>query len=198
MGSQSVNNQGVNNGETTPWGADEDSVATQLLTEAAALVQTEEDAELLDEVGAIVAAEQSRLAWVERMADIPLVHLRLWGDLTLRGRAELIGPDAFTIRLEGSFKQPGTDWAIIPASAVLLIEGLTTRLAQETARPRLSWSLGQMLRHYLGWPVQAHCRDGSITAGHLHHVGADHVELSGPRPPVTTTVPFASLSALLV
>jgi len=198
VGSQSVNNQGVNSGETTPWGADEDSVATQLLTEAAALLQTEEAADLLDEVGALVAAEQSRLSWVERLADVPVVQLLVWGDLTLRGRVELIGPDAITLRLEGSSPRPDSRWAILPSTAVLLAEGLPTRLAQEAVRPSVTWSLGQMLRHHLGWPVRVHCRDGSVTVGQLHQVGADHCDVSAPRSEVTTTVPFASLSAVLI
>lgn len=169
-----------------------------LLAEAAALLESEQAVELLDDVGAIVTAEQSRLPWVERLLDGPSVQIRLWGQLTLNGRAELIGSDAITLRLVSSAVQAQAGWAIIPSAAVLAADDLPGRLAQESARPRLTWTLGQMLRHYLGWPVRVHLRDGSITRGHLRQVGVDHLDLAGAQHGSSTTVPFGSISALIV
>lgn len=169
---------------------------TGLFAEAAAMLASEQAVELLDEVGAIVEAEQSRLPWTERLLDGPCVQVRLWGQVTLTGSAELVGPDAFTLRLEPSAGLPQADWAIVPSAAVLLADDLPSRLAQEGSSPRLTWSLGQMLRQYLSWPVRVHLRDGSLTRGALRQVGVDHLDLDLAGK--ATTVPFASISALIV
>lgn len=180
--------------------------AASLLAEAAALLASEQSDELLDEASAILAAEQARMRWVDRLTDGTTAQLQIWGNLTLRGRAALIGPDAVALRLEPSTRHPGAEWAIIPTAAVLRTGGLPTRLPQETARPVLSWSLGQMLRQYLGWPTQVYLRDGSTISGHLSHVGADHLDLTpavsaaGPADQLgaVTVLPFVALSAVLI
>ena len=177
-----------------------------LLAEVAASLASELSGELLDEAGAILAAEQARMCWIDRLADGATAQLLTLGNLTLRGQVALSGPDAITLRLDPSQQRPGAEWAIVPAAAVLRAQGLPTRLPQETRRPVLRWSMGQMLRQYLGWPSQVYLRDGSTIAGHLRHVGADHLDLipaqSAPeeadRVGAATVLPFVALSTVLV
>ena len=171
--------------------------AASLLAEAAAVVASEQAADLLDEAAEILVAEQGRLAWMDRFATGSVAQVSLWAGLVVIGRAEVVGPDAFTFRLVQSPQYPWAQWAIIPATAVLCAEGLPTPLPQD-ARPALTWSFGQMLRQHLGWAVQVHLRDGSCAAGQLHHVGADHLDLITRHQEGSIMIPFEAAAAVFV
>lgn len=184
--------------------------ADRLLAEAAAQVHSDEVDELLDEAGAILSAEQARLHWLHRLAGLDLVSLRTWGQQPIAGCPELVGSDALMMRLYRDTTSRGPRWAIIPVDAVMAVEQLPSRLADEGSTLRTStghrpsstralpWSLAQMLRSYVGWRILFCSRDGTQQDGQLELVGADHLDMRSQGDGSTWTMPFAALSFVLV
>lgn len=125
---------------------------------------------------------------------------RLLGSLGAAVRLRLEGG----LAVEGALVRAGEDWAVVegrftwlvPAAAITRAEGLGARAVADEARTVLArLSLASALRRLAGerTPCLVHLRDGGRVEGPLTRVGADFLELAGPR---GVLVPLAALAAV--
>lgn len=116
------------------------------------------------------------------------VALRLAGGLAVTGRLAR-ATEAFVI-VEGV-----ATW-LVPVAAVQSAAGLSARSVPEASRTVLSrLGLGSALRRLAGEGTTClvHLRDGGRVEGRIARVGADFVDLAGPRHLV---VPLAAIAAV--
>lgn len=137
-----------------------------------ALERAELDAEVRDrtrrESGLVRIADRLRAA-----VGAPVV-LTVEGAGSLHGRLQEAGPDWLLL------EEPTGRDLLVPLPAVLAVAGLTRRMepagGQVAERLDLRWSLRGLVRDRA--PLQVLLRDGSVLAGTLDRVGADHVDLA--------------------
>lgn len=116
------------------------------------------------------------------------VRLRLDGGLEVGGRVARAGDGWVVLRGQATW--------LVPAAAITTAEGLAARAVATEARTVLArLSLASVLRRLAQerTPVLVHLRDASRLDGALARVGADFVEVAGPRARIVT---FAALAAV--
>ncbi len=161
-----------------------DPLQTWELTELLRRVEREQDEE---ELSAAVQLEQSAIPLLQRLRGETgsKIVLRLRGGHQCAGTVQLVTEDAVALRLHDQ------NW-LIPMSAV--VSAQMGRIPP--ALPPRGIERGSMrtvIRQLMDTPVRADLVDGSVVAGTLQEVGADHLVLACAQ-----TLELVPLGALLI
>lgn len=142
----------------------------RLLAEAAAAVQSDDDADVLAEAAEILVAERGRVRLADRWQSGAMVQVRTCLGSALSGRVLRSGPDLVII--------VDADGAVhaLAVTAVHRVSGLPSLLRPEDGRPVMAVTWGSWLRECQ--VVQARCLDGWQALAEVLAVGVDHVDLA--------------------
>ena len=160
--------------------------ADRLWSDAAALVQADEDADLRAEAREVYAAEAARCRLVDRIGP---GQVRLACGITMAG--ELSPGEAVTGLL--ALLAPDGRLVLVAERAVVLVVGTASALRVESDRREPT--LGQWLREAWGDgdPVRALDATGEWHAGPVVFVGADHAVIESVQGPMV--LPMRSVQA---
>ena len=149
-----------------------------LLGEAAAAVRARDQRELLEDAGAIRAAEHGRLSWQDRWATAAgqgsSVHVRLSGGVVIHGAVVDAGLGlAVLVADDGRC-------SLVNTEAVIAVSGLPLTLSPRDSAAgdspvNLTWGIA--LRACLGRQCVLHLGEGSPITGVPLAVGADALDL---------------------
>lgn len=142
------------------------------------------------EAAELAVAEYAGVTWSARLLGAigQEVRLHLVGGLFLAGHVRRAGEDWLVVQ--------GQRTCLVPAHAVVTVEGLPDRAVAPEARTvlaRLGFAsvLRRLAAEHTACVVQL--AEGARVEGRIRRVGADFVELDGPR---LTLVPFRAISAV--
>lgn len=145
-----------------------------LLSEAAARLQGESDAEVLEEAAAILTAEHGRATVPDRLRRSGRVRLGLPHGDVVAGSVTGVGAQFVSLLADDDSEQ----W--VRLGTVLWMSGLAGALAEEGVGPGApvqAW--GALVRSLGGQPVGVQLADGAWVRGLVAASGSDHLDLVG-------------------
>lgn len=182
-----------------------------LFRDLEAQLETAEAAGLATEVAELRRLETARLRMVDRLraAEGQRVSVAVRGGSSVEGRVAGVGSDWLLLDTAGGGGAAGAGAALVPAAAVVCVQGLSARSAAPGSEGQVAARLG--LAHALRGVARDRSEvslaliDGSGLGGTIDRVGADFIELA--EHPVgeprrrgdvlgVRTVPFAAIAVV--
>lgn len=169
-----------------------DRLFADLEAEAAELAAQDRDAEIAERTRAAL----SEVRWLERVrgATGSPATLVLGADARVAGTVRYAGPDWVLV-------DAGADDVLVPAAAVIGIEGVGPAAPPGTDRLPLTWTAAWRSLSRDRADVLVRRTDGRQVRGRVAKVGADFVELErddGSPPGWVVLVPFAAIQSVHV
>ena len=165
-----------------------DRLFADLEAEAAELAAQDRDAEIAERTRAAL----SEVRWLERVRGATGSPATLvLGDARVAGTVRYAGPDWVLV-------DAGADDVLVPAAAVIGIEGVGTAAPPGTDRLPLTWTAAWRSLSRDRADVLVRRTDGRQVRGTVGKVGADFVELEhddDSRPGRVVLVPFAAIQS---
>ena len=166
-----------------------DRLFADLEAEGAELAAQDRDAEIAERTRAAL----SEVHWLERVrgATGAAATLVLGGDARVTGTVRYAGPDWVLV-------DAGSDDVLVPAAAVIGVEGVGSLAPPDADRVPLTWTAAWRSLSRDRAEVLVRRSDGKQVRGMVDRIGADFVELEhdeDSRPGPEVLVPFAAIQS---